>query len=114
MKKIIFSGKLYAILSVLFFISSYSCTSEYVFPKEAKNNENTRILPRTPDCNIDVSQQVKVKVSERDHILLSEILTCYFYGTTTEGYCEYRLTTQYDGPKVYIVTSIIGDDVEGL
>ncbi|MGB4846489.1 MAG: hypothetical protein WBP41_01150, partial [Saprospiraceae bacterium] len=59
------------------------------------------------------STLIKQKVSTRDNIPLSQILTCSYYGQTILGYWEYHLTTQYDGPKLYMVTKIIGDDCEG-
>ena len=101
------------LLSALLF-TTYSCSSDQIVPKYSINNEEQRILSRTPDCNTDVSEQVKVKVSERDHIPLNQILTSTYYGTTTQGYCEYRLTTMFDGNKVFYVTGIIGDEVEGF
>ncbi|HZV70200.1 MAG TPA: hypothetical protein VFG10_11680 [Saprospiraceae bacterium] len=56
---------------------------------------------------------VRESVSKRDNIPVEQILTCYYYGQTTQGYFEYRFTTMYNGPGVYYV-GIIGDCNEGF
>ena len=93
-------------------ITMYSCSNDNILPNKGVSEEQ-RISQRTPDCNVDVSEQVKVKVSERDDIPLTEILSSTYISTTTEGYCLYQVETRYDGTKWYHVTGIIGDEVEG-
>lgn len=50
-----------------------------------------KITARTDFSGLE--EKVKVKVAERDQISISQILTCYYDGTTPEGHGLYRYTT---------------------
>ncbi len=107
----------FTLLQVVFFFSILlmtvsSCSEELAFPTAENQSIDSHITSRT-DGPVS-TQVIKQKVSVRDNIPLNEILTCYYYGQTDQGYYEYRLTTQYNGPKVYFVTQIIGDINDGF
>ena len=113
------------------------CSEEQVMPVPGEHNKDSHITIRTEASANGGSDNggsnnggsnnggsvnegpvnphlVKVKVSQRDNIPLDQIETCFYYGQTILGFWEYHLTTLYDGPKVYIVIEIIGDDCDGL
>ena len=98
-----FNGCLFVVLFLT------SCSTELATPTPIGIEEN-RVTARTDFSGLE--EQVKVKVAERDNISVSAILTCYYYGETSEGYGRYHLTTNV-GFKMYTVTGIIGDDIEG-
>jgi len=122
---------------VILFISFNACSEEQAMPVPGKPNKDSHITIRTEgsanggsdnggsdnggsdnggsDNGGPVNPQlVKVKVSQRDNIPLAEIETCSYFGQTLQGFWEYRLTTMYNGPKIYTVIEIIADDFEGL
>ncbi len=102
---------LYVTFVVIQLISFNACTEELVAPMHNTPGKNLLVTARTSG---PVSiQLVKLKVSLRDHIPIEEILTCSYIGETTQGFWEYHLTTLNNGPKIYVVTQIIGDDFEG-
>lgn len=100
-----------ALLAAILLLSTPACTEEQVIPSSELLRNDMVIIARS-DGPVS-STLVKQKVATRDNIPLSQILTCTYYGQTTQGYWEYHLTTQYNGPKIYIVTKIVGDDAEG-
>ena len=102
----------YAALLAIVFISFNACSEEQVVPVTDSSFRDAKINFRSSDPT-DQAEAVKVKVSKRDNIPYIEILTSNYYGQTINGYWEYRLTTLHDGNKIFIVTSIIGDDIEG-
>ncbi|MBK9982552.1 MAG: hypothetical protein IPP15_09015 [Saprospiraceae bacterium] len=106
-----FSSFFYGILLAILASSFNACTEELVVPNAEIASKEIRIKSRT-DGPVSI-ELIKQKVSTRDNIPLSQILTCSYYGQTNLGFWEYHLTTQYDGPKIYIVTKIIGDEIEG-
>ena len=107
-----FKQLLLAALVAIFFVSVSACTEEQVLPASDLTPRDLQISNRSDG---PVSPEViKQKVSTRDQIPLVQILTCYYYGQTSQGYWEYHLTTQYNGPKIYTVTKIIGDVNEGF
>src|SRR5687767_14201453 len=83
-----------------------SCTMEQVVTPETTEIE-AKINPRTDFSGLE--DKVKVKVAERYHISISELLTCYYDGITPEGYGRYRYTTA-TYPGIYIVTVFIGEE----
>lgn len=98
-------------IAILISIFSFSCSEEQVFPELKQEVVEEKLTSRTTGNNCE--QCVRIKVSQRDHIPLAQILTCTFYGMTPQGHYEWHLTTIHNGPKIFIVTSIIGDDCEG-
>ncbi len=106
-----FSQLLFVVLLVFLFLSVSSCYEEQVVPSSEVTSTDLEITIRT-DGPISPAL-VKQKVATRDNIPLIQILTCSYFGQTTQGYWEYHITTLYNGPKIYIVTKIIGDDIEG-
>ncbi len=107
-----FSTFFYGILLAILVTSFNACTEELVVPNAEIASNDMQLKNRTDgpvSCTV-----IKQKVSDRDNIPLSQILTCSYYGQTTQGYWEYHLTTAYNGPKIYTVTSIIGDVNEGF
>ncbi|MEP7198149.1 MAG: hypothetical protein ABI851_16645 [Saprospiraceae bacterium] len=106
-----FNPSFFAILVAFLLLSVSACTEEQVIPSSELLSNDMEITIRT-DGPVSTTL-VKQKVAVRDNIPLSQILTCTYYGQTSQGYWEYHLTTQYNGPKIYIVTKIIGDDAEG-
>jgi len=104
----LFCGFLLAIL----LISFNACSEDLAIPNAELTSDDLQITSRAdgPVSN-DI---IKQKVSARDNIPLAQILTCSYYGQTTQGYWEYHLTTQYNGPKIYTVTKIIGDVNDGF
>ena len=97
---------------VILFFSFNACTEEQAMPVSDKTYQELQIKMRT-DGPVSI-QLIKQKVSNRDHIPIGQILDCYYYGQTSQGYWEYHISTINDGPKIYIVTQIIGEDCEGL
>ena len=95
---------------MFFYISA--CVEEQIQPSREIIVEGNKIGIRS-DGPINI-QIIKEKVSERDQIPIDQILTCYYFGQTSQGYWEYHLTTFYNGPKIYTVTQIIGDTTEGF
>lgn len=87
-----------------------SCSQELVTPEKV-TFENSKINSRTDFSGLE--NQVKAKIAERDHIDISDVLTCYYDGTTTQGYGLYNYSTNIPSSGVFTVTGIIGDDVEG-
>ena len=85
-----------------------SCSSELATPVSI---ENEQIKTRTDFSGLE--GQVKLKIAERDHISVGAITSCYYDGTTTEGYGRYPFTTSIPTSGIYVVTGIIGDDIEG-
>ena len=102
---------LYGALVAILFFSVNACTEEHATPGYNQFNQEGQIKGRT-DGPVNI-QLVKLKVANRDNIPLEQILTCFYFGQTTQGYWEYHLNTMYDGLKIYIVTQIIGDDFDG-
>lgn len=100
-----------AYVMVLLFSSS-ACTKEQVMPVPDEYNKESPISFRT-DGPVN-PQLVKMKVSQRDNIPLLQIETCSYYGQTIQGFWEYHLTTTNNGPKIYTVIQIIGDDCDGF
>ncbi len=96
----------------ILYISASGCTEDQVTPASDFPSKDLNISFRS-DGPVS-SGIIKQKVSDRDNIPLVQILTCSYYGQTTQGYWEYHLTTQYDGPKIYTVTNIIGDVNDGF
>jgi hypothetical protein len=92
-------------------ISFSGCSEEQALPSGDQQVEEVKITFRT--IGPVSTSLVKKKVSERDNIPLEEILTCTFTCETPEGFWKYSLTTLNNGPKIYIVTQIIGDDCDG-
>ena len=111
MKKLSFFGML--LLSSMFAVLTYSVagTNEKITVLSSSNLEKTLDV-ECPDLT-GYEEQVKVKISERDHISVNSILTCYFYGYTTECYGRYNFTTALNSGQFH-VTAIIEDDVEGF
>lgn len=101
---------LYGFAAILF-LSISACHEEQAIPVPDVISHDFQITNRT-DGPVN-AVLVKQKVATRDNIPLSQILTCTYYGLTSLGFWEYHLTTQCNGPKIYIVTEIIGDDFEG-
>ncbi|HZV70199.1 MAG TPA: hypothetical protein VFG10_11675 [Saprospiraceae bacterium] len=106
-----FSSLFYGLLLAILLISFNACTEELAIPNAELISEDLLIKSRAdgPVSN----NLVKQRVSARDNIPIAQILTCSYYGQTTQGYWEYHITTQYNGPKIYIVTKIIGDEFDG-
>ncbi len=102
----------FAAITAILFVSVVACTEELVIPTTDLLSKDLKISFRTDG---PVSNEViKQKVSVRDNIPIVQILTCSYYGQTLQGYWEYHLTTQYNGPKIYTVTQIIGDVSDGF
>ncbi len=106
-----FNQLLYAALLAILFITVNACSEEQVVPVSGQSHKDLQITVRT-DGPIGIERIIE-RVSQRDNIPIDQILTCYYYGQTLQGYYEYRLTTLYNGSKVYIVTEIIGEEYEG-
>lgn len=85
-----------------------SCSSDLASPVAL---ENAQIKARTDFSGLE--EQVKMKIAERNHISVSAITSCYYDGTTTEGYGRYPFTTSVPTSGIFVVTGIIGDDIEG-
>ncbi|MEP7198143.1 MAG: hypothetical protein ABI851_16615 [Saprospiraceae bacterium] len=106
-----FSSLCFGTFLSIIFLSFFACSEDLVVPNGELISSDLQISSRTEG---PVSTElIKQKVSVRDNIPLVQILTCTYYGQTAQGYWEYRLTTQYNGPKIYTVTKIIGDEVDG-
>lgn len=105
-----FSSTSLLICCSLFFLIAFTpaCTTELVQPET--DSPKYKITTRGDFSGLE--DQVKIKVSQRDGIPVSSILTCYYYGQTSEGYGRYHFTTN-TGFGIYTVTGIIGDDIEG-
>jgi len=113
MKKSIKSNQLlFRAFVAILFISFNACTEESIIPGHNQFNQEDKINTRN-DGPVYI-QIVKLKVASRDNIPIEQILTCFYFGQTTQGYWEYHLTTLYDGPKIYLITQIIGDECEGI
>ncbi|MEO8666744.1 MAG: hypothetical protein ABI462_14730 [Ignavibacteria bacterium] len=104
---------LFAAALAVIVLSLSACYEELVLPSTERTSSDLPIITRSDGGSVNPAL-VKQKVATRDNIPLSQILTCSNFGQTTQGYWEYHLTTQYNGPKIYVVTKIIGEDVEGI
>ena len=93
------------------FLTFTSCSHEQVMPIPPIDETNLRINQRSDFSGREA--QVKVKVSQRDGIPINAILTCTYMGLTAEGYGRYHFTTNV-APGIYLVTAIIGDDIDGI
>ena len=106
-----FNQLLYAALLAILFLTVNACSEEQVVPVSGQPGNDLQITVRT-DGPVAIGKIIE-RVSKRDNIPIEQFLSCSYYGQTGEGYYEYHLTTLYDGPKIYIVTQIIGDEFEG-
>ncbi|MGB4847964.1 MAG: hypothetical protein WBP41_08615, partial [Saprospiraceae bacterium] len=97
-------------LIVVMLFSFIACNEERVVP-EGKVNDLKISFRTDGPVSLEI---IKQKVADRDNIPIYQILTCIYYGQTTQGYWEYHLTTMFDGPKIYTITSIIGDVNDGF
>lgn len=100
----------YTLLITVILFTINSCNQEGVTPQVKIQDSKITVRTEGP-----VSPEIiKQKVSDRDNIPIEQILTCIYYGQTPQGYWEYHLTTMFDGPKIYTITSIIGDVNDGF
>jgi hypothetical protein len=97
-------------LTVIMLFSFIACNEERVIP-EAKVNDLKITFRTDGPVSLEI---IKKKVADRDNIPLDQILTCIYFGQTTLGFWEYHLTTMFNGPKIYTITSIIGDVNDGF
>lgn len=98
-------------VAAFFVISTWACSHEQVTPVDENQYEEQKIEIRTDLTSL--ANEVKIEVSQRDNIPVDQITGSYYFGKTTEGYYEYRLQTSQNGPKVYFVIGIIGEEIEG-
>lgn len=90
---------------IVFAAFTTSCMQEQVSP--ARNE--LRINGRSDYSGLE--EYVKIKVSERDQIPVSSILTCVYEGITSEGFGKYTYTTS-DYSGIYLITGIIGEEID--
>ena len=98
-----------SLLVVLSFAPACS-TDEAVSP--ASEMRDSKVLPRVDFSGLEA--QVKLKIAERDNLSTSVFTSCYYYGTTSEGYGRYDFTTSIPTSGSFFVTGIIGDEIEGF
>ena len=104
-----FSTVLYCSLFFLFCITA-SCSTDLASPQSADQIENKQINDRTDFSGLEA--QVRNKIAARDQIS-ADIVFTHYDGTTSQGYGKYPYTTLVPSSGIFIVTGIIGDDVEG-
>lgn len=97
-------------LFVLLILTS-SCSSDQGLFTSSDLSENTRLDYRSDYSGLEVL--VKIKISARDNIPTTSILTCTYLGLSTDGYGKYTFTTATTTGN-YFVTGIIGDEIEGF
>lgn len=89
-----------------------ACTTDEVVNPTSAELRDSKVLPRADFSGLEA--QVKLKIAERDNLSTSVITSCYYYGTTSEGYGQYNFTTSIPTSGSYFVTGIIGDEIEGF
>jgi len=98
-----------SILLISFFLTFTSCSPEQVLPIPSQYEIDSQISSRGDFSGLET--KVKIKISERYSIPISAITSCYYDGTTPEGYGRYPFTTTtFVG--IIIVKGIIGDDID--
>lgn len=87
-----------------------SCSTDLAVPDSNGQIENKEISSRTDFSGLEA--QVRNKIAARDQIAADNVST-HYDGTTSEGYGKYPYVTTIPTSGIFIVTGIIGDDVEG-
>ncbi len=100
-----------AVFVIILFVSLSACGEELVTPGTDQPCKDLQVKPRS-EGPMD-PELVKQKVSELYNIPIEQILTCYYYGQNIFGDWEFHLTTLYNGPIIFVVIKIIGDDCDG-
>jgi hypothetical protein len=100
------------IIALLFsslFLTITSCSPEQVLPIPSQYELDSEISTRADFSGLE--EKVKIKISEKYSIPVSEIRSCYYDGTTPEGWGRYPFTTtKFAG--IFYVKGIIGEDIE--
>src|SRR5687768_10586446 len=103
-----FVTALYGSLFLLFAIAS--CSTDLASPQPIDQTDIMQINSRTDFSGLEA--QVQNKIASRDQIAADNVST-HYDGTTSQGYGKYPYTTTIPSSGIFIVTGIIGDDVEG-